>query len=864
MDIEVKNELLKITSDKIPKINDIVDVLENFDLSILSINTSKNSIKLKLDKPITENLEVFKKIVKHSLLGNIKKDCKLYYFYWLGFNLRKIEYLRALGIYQSQIMKFSYEFIINTYIKYAKDITGILDKKEAKIDASNVSEERVLKIFQQIVSNILKTNFPLNKETISFKINVRNFKHLLKGVNPNIEAFIYHRDFSGVHLRMSKIARGGIRHSERVDFREEIKDLMTTQQYKNAIIVPNGAKGGFYINAPFTKEDVKKYYTLFIDALLDLVDEDDFYLVVAADKGTSDFSDIANEIAQKKNYPFKDAFASGGKYGYSHKKLGITARGALESANVHFKEINKDIFKDEISVVGVGSMRGDVFGNGMLFNKNFKLIAAISSREIFIDPNPDIKKAYLERKRLFEKGLGWKSYDKNAISKGGGVFLRKEKTQKISKEIQELINYDKDTIETDELVRRLLTLKVDLLYFGGIGTYVKASDEINELISDKTNAQIRVNASDLNAYAVCEGANLALTNKARVEYSKKGKINLDAIDNSAGVNISDYEVNLKLAGISRKKLLEITDEVIKKVLVQNRLQPLRITQDLQYVSKKDISEISKLLSSLDTFKEVFASFGSKEPLRPVLAILLLYSKIYIKSKIDFYDEKAYLQYFPKEFKPQTHPLQKEISKTVLANKLLNVYGLKLMKNFSMQKVFTLLNLIKVLNLEKIRNEIFKLNDFKKQLRLLNLIDEIIDINIDTVFENTPVLIASLDELVRNQNKLKFVGLFLKISQETSTDIEEIKRIYSKINATVKLEKLLNHIRRIKTATTLEEEIKLQIYKNIELFLYNTIVHSITNSLHPRDFVKKEEFEKEGSICYYHYISNRLLINSLSY
>ena len=619
-------------------------------------------------------------------------------------NLREINLSRAFAKYIKQLIpEFSEEIVINTFVKHSKITANFINhflKKEKlkEFNITNEKENKIFILFKEIIKNTTKTNYFLKKETISFKIETKNFKHLLFGIQPNIEMFVYNYDFNGIHLRTSKISRGGIRYSNRIyDFREEIKDLMIAQELKNAIIVPSGAKGGFVINKEVSNDEFKEIYKKYIDALLDLIDlnenGDDNYFVVAADRGTANMSDIANEIAIKKGYFLKDAFASGGKNGYSHKKLGITAKGALISANEHFKKINKDIFKDEISVVGIGSMRGDVFGNGMLLNKKFKLIAAISHNEIFIDPNPNINLAFEERKRLFENSLSWSFYDKNKISKGGGVFKRKGKI-KLSKEIKQLINYNNDYILANELVKKLLTLNVDLLYFGGIGTYVKASDEFNINISDKENENIRVDARDLKAFAVCEGANLAFTMKGRYEYALNGgNINLDSIDNSAGVNISDYEVNMKIILnklIDKNKLTEneknsilkeLTNEVIEKVLQNNYSQSKYLS--INKPSKEEIIKILNILDNTDFFKREYfylphnetinLIFKENKIIRPAHAIIMLSYKIYKKREILknnlATDEKFLYEYFPKTFTKMfkkeilNHPLKKEIIAT---------------------------------------------------------------------------------------------------------------------------------------------------------------------------------------------------------
>ncbi|QCT94572.1 NAD-glutamate dehydrogenase [Caminibacter mediatlanticus TB-2] len=703
MKINIKNNLIIIETDKFITVSDFVTILNNFKIILEDFKKENNIYELKINKIINNN--EFIKILKLALNNKIPKFCKLYYLVFENLTLREINLTRAFAKYIKQLLlELSEEMVINTFIKHsnitANFVNFFLNKEDLKsFEVKDEKENKIFTLFNEIIKNITKTNYFLKKDTISFKIDTNKFKHLLFGIQPNIEMFVYHYDFNGIHLRTTKISRGGIRYSNRIyDFREEIKDLMIAQQAKNSIIIPSGAKGGFVINKKnINKEEFKSIYSKFIDALLDLIDLDkkgeDNYFVVAADRGTANMSDIANEIAIKRGYFLKDAFASGGKNGYSHKKLGITAKGALTAANEHFKKINKDIFKDELTVVGIGSMRGDVFGNGMLLNKNFKLIAAISHDEIFIDPNPNPKIAFEERKRLFENSLSWGFYDKSKISKGGGVF-KKEGKIKLSNEIKSLINYDKDYILATKLVKKLLTLKVDLLYFGGIGTYVKSSDEFNLYISDKENENIRVDAKELNAFAVCEGANLAFTMKARYEYAKKGgNINLDSIDNSAGVNISDYEVNMKIILnklVDEKKLTEnyknnilkeLTDEVVKKVLTNSSLQSKYLS--IKNSTKEEIINTLNILDNNDFFKREYFNlpnndsidliFKNNKIIRPAHAIIMLYNKIYkkrylLKNNLAT-DEKYLFEYFPKTFVKMfkkeilNHPLKKEIIAT---------------------------------------------------------------------------------------------------------------------------------------------------------------------------------------------------------
>ena len=750
--IEFKNQAFLIYSPIKYSITDIINLFQNLQIEITDTFSTKykNTYLYKLFTNLSaeefyKNKSNLIEIITKALNKEIYTLCKLYFFILKGFNFRKIELLRAIIKYQTQLVyEFNEKEIIETLIKNPEITTKIvtffeekfkgtypkgLEKEIKKLisDLKEINSYKIVSFFFTIIQNTLRTNYFLNKETIALKIYTQNFKSMLFGMQPNIEAFVYHIDFNGIHLRMSKISRGGIRYSNRKDFREEVKELVITQEAKNALIIPEGAKGGFYI---FKSKDVKKYYSLFIDALLDLVDSDvkvkkyddkDFYFVVAADRGTSNLSDVANEIAIKRNFFLKDAFASGGKTGYSHKALGVTAKGAIKSTSRFFKEIGKDLYKDKISVVGVGSMRGDVFGNGMLINKNFLLKGAISHKEIFIDPNPDPEIAYKERKRLFENSLSWSEYNKDLISKGGGVFSRNEKEIKLSPEIKEFLNIKEDIVSADFLAKKLLSAKVDLLYFGGIGTYVKSSEEENIHISDKANENIRIDAKDIKAFAVCEGANLAFTMKARFEYALSGgKINLDSIDNSAGVNTSDYEVNLKIilnSLVEKGKLTEeekvdillnqIKDEVLDKVFFNNYSHALLLSLDQIRMYKEKFIKIVEILETTDYFKrhyyhlpknsEIENLFNPKI-IRPALAIIMLYSKIFLKkyilNNLEFsdYHLKFLKHYFPKTFYKKfeneilNHPLKKEIITTSISNFIINNNGIGFLADYHKDKL----------------------------------------------------------------------------------------------------------------------------------------------------------------------------------
>ena len=462
----------------------------------------------------------------------------------------------------------------------------------------------------------MRTNYwQAGKDWISIKIDSRAIDEL-PAPRPLVEIFVYSPRMEGIHLRGGRVARGGIRWSDRrEDFRTEILGLMKTQMVKNAVIVPVGSKGGFYVKRPpvgGTREQVQAegiacYQTL-IRGLLDITDNyagdgirppadvvrhdpDDPYLVVAADKGTATFSDIANALAQEYGFWLDDAFASGGSAGYDHKKMGITARGAWESVKRHFRELGQDIQTTPFTVTGVGDMSGDVFGNGMLLSRHIKLVAAFDHRHIFIDPAPNPATSWDERKRLFDlPRSSWMDYDKSLLSAGGGIYDRAAKSIALSAEARAVLGIEAPTMTPIDLMRAILAAPVDLLYFGGIGTYVKASSESHADAGDRASDALRINGDQVRARVVGEGANLGFTQRGRVEAALAGrKINTDALDNSAGVDTSDHEVNIKIVtgeainrGALKREdrnalLFSMTDEVASLVLRHNYQQSQAIS-----------------------------------------------------------------------------------------------------------------------------------------------------------------------------------------------------------------------------------------------------------------------------------------------
>jgi glutamate dehydrogenase len=562
----------------------------------------------------------------------------------------------------------------------------------------------------------------------------------LPAPRPHVEIFVYSPSIEGVHLRFGKVARGGIRWSDRrEDFRTEILGLVKAQQVKNAVIIPVGAKGGFYpkqLPVNSTREAVQAaaiaaYQTL-IHAMLDLTDnilpdgsiappegvvrhdEDDPYLVVAADKGTATFSDIANGIAEGRGFWLGDAFASGGSHGYDHKKMGITAKGAWEAVKRHFRELGRDIQSEPFTCVGVGDMSGDVFGNGMLLSKATKLVAAFNHQHIFIDPTPDLEKSFAERKRMFDlPRSSWADYDKSLISTGGGVFARSLKEIPLSAAIQALIGSTATKLSPDEIIKALLTADVDLLWFGGIGTFIKAESQSNLDVGDRANDAVRINGAQVRAKVVGEGANLGATQLGRVEYAlNHGRINTDAIDNSAGVDTSDHEVNLKIlfsgplrraeiTGDARDALLnDMVDDVAALVLRDNYEQTLALSvsqdrgvKDLDAQGRfiRDLERRGKLDRAVEYLPDDEAlrkrAQAGQGLTRPELAVLLAYAKLdldaeivaselpdnpYFSGELVAYFPRAAASRFPNEL--ANHRLRREIIATSLANRIVNLAG----------------------------------------------------------------------------------------------------------------------------------------------------------------------------------------------
>lgn len=613
------------------------------------------------------------------------------------------------------------------------------DLAAALEEVADPNEDRILRTLFNLMDSTVRTNFYLRYQQedyfFSFKISSLGVLEM-PSPRPLYEVYVHSATMEGVHLRGGKVARGGIRWSDRPDdFRTEVLGLVKAQMTKNAVIVPVGSKGGFVTKRKSSDREimgdiVKDAYQTLMRGLLDLTDtrtsegvvqpqgviaydDQDPYLVVAADKGTAHLSDTANAVSESYNYWLGDAFASGGSHGYDHKELGITARGAWESVKRLFREMDHNIQEQPFTVVGIGDMSGDVFGNGMLLSRKIKLLAAFDHRHIFLDPDPDTEGSFQERERLFNlPRSNWEDYNPELISVGGGIYSRQLKEIPLSPQVAKWLGVKNKTIDVPGLIKLLLKAQADLLWNGGIGTYVKATTESNEEAGDRANDTVRIDATELQAKVIGEGGNLGMTQLARIEYAKNGgRLNTDAIDNSAGVDSSDHEVNLKiLLQVLRQEGLvkdleqgyQLLDEmegtVCQDVLRNNYTQTLSISLDEvrcqtdvePYLELIDRLGRSGLLDRRDEYLPARKEVSARQPnslLRPELSVLLAYSKMFLYRALldtELADNKIVndllLDYFPQQVidrypdSLQRHPLAKEITATMLTNRVVDQAG----------------------------------------------------------------------------------------------------------------------------------------------------------------------------------------------
>ncbi len=686
-----------------------------------------------------------------------------------GLNAREISMLRAYCKYLLQTgLTFSQTYMEQCLIEHAdiaKQLVNLFKLRfepgtqkaantspadklyksiEQSLDAvASLDQDRILRNFLGVITATVRTNYyqldadKNHKPYITFKFDTAKIPEL-PDPRPMFEIFVYSPRVEGVHLRSGKVARGGLRWSDRrEDFRTEILGLVKAQRVKNAVIVPTGAKGGFYVKKPPAggRENLMQEgitcYQQFISGLLDVsdnvkagkvvppknvvrYDDDDPYIVVAADKGTATFSDYANDIALQYDLWLGDAFASGGSVGYDHKKMGITARGAWEAVKLHFRDLGTNIQSEDFTVVGIGDMSGDVFGNGMLLSRHTKLVAAFNHMHIFIDPNPNPQKSYKERQRLFKLSRStWEDYDARLISKGGGIYSRRAKSIELSDQIRSWLNTQKKNVTPNELIQLLLKAPVDLLWNGGIGTYVKSSSELHTDAGDRSNDAVRVNANELRCKVIGEGGNLGLTQMARIEYALHGgRVDTDSIHNAGGVDCSDHEVNIKILlnqvmakhKLSEKQrntlLASMTNEVAELVLESNYWQSQAITlieaeapqlldEHARYAhSLENNGQLNRALEGLPDDEQLLERKAASNGLtRPEISVLVSYAKIIAKDALvdsDLLDDPYFaaelLRYFPSLLRERyateihAHPLRREILATFIVNRMINRMG----------------------------------------------------------------------------------------------------------------------------------------------------------------------------------------------
>ncbi|MBU6140887.1 MAG: NAD-glutamate dehydrogenase [Proteobacteria bacterium] len=798
---------------------------------------------------------------------------------------KSVYMLRAYYKYLYQIgFRYDHKYIADVLVRYS-NITKLLVKlfeekfdpasshkevanisaqiKEAMNRVSDVTDDAVIKKFFGVITATLRTNYYQAapdcsfKGYLSFKLDCKQVPGLPLPV-PYAEIFVCSPKVEGIHLRGGKVARGGLRWSDRQeDFRTEILGLVKAQQTKNAVIVPVGSKGGFVLKRDltgFTRDQLQQEgvecYKTFLRGLLDLTDnvvnkkiehprdvvrydEADPYLVVAADKGTATFSDIANGISAEYNFWLGDAFASGGSVGYDHKKMGITAKGGWISVIRHFREMGIDTQSQDFTCVGIGDLAGDVFGNGMLLSKHIKLVAAFNHMHIFLDPNPDAAKSFVERERMFNlPRSSWMDYDQSKISKGGGIFERSAKSLKISSEVKVILGIEEDELAPNDLIKAILKAPVDLIWNGGIGTYVKSTDESHQDVGDRANDPLRINGNELRCKVIGEGGNLGFTQKGRIEFALSGgRINTDAMDNSAGVDCSDHEVNIKIALIAamrakkltieeRNKFLEsMTDEVGRLVLEDNRLQ----TQAISIASSQGIKllgEQSQFLDRLEktgllkreieflpTRKEIDKRQNDHISMtRPELCVMLAYAKMDIYNQIlasdlvkDKYFESELFSYFPKTMQEKfadevaNHQLRREIIATQITNFVVNRMGITFISQLAQDTGFSVVDVVKNF---LIACDSFRIREVWEEVEKLD--GKVAShLQMQMFLSANKLLERSIQWLLRNQMKgdmSKVVGRFRKIADDLYSALPGVLAQASKESFERKIERYrLNNV-----------------------------------------------------------------------
>ncbi len=855
-------------------LSDVLPILENFGLKVIgespyAIKTANGEVYWILDFSMLLtgkgkfNLEKVQSLFQDAFAkvwtGKLEDD---------GFNRlilgaelggREVSILRAFAKYERQIGgTFSQSYIEDTFSRYPsiakliiklfnlkfdpkkktseKNITKVEADIETSLDnVANLDDDRIIRRVVEMVGATIRTNYfqadanNEEKSYISFKIEPKLISDIPKPV-PAFEIFVYSPQVEGVHLRGGKVARGGLRWSDRrEDFRTEVLGLVKAQQVKNTVIVPVGAKGGFVCKQlpQGTRQEIfeagKECYKTFIRGLLDItdnivageivpptsvvrLDEDDPYLVVAADKGTATFSDIANGISEEYNFWMGDAFASGGSVGYDHKGMGITAKGGWESVKRHFREMDVDCQTTDFTCVAIGDMAGDVFGNGMLLSKHIRLQAAFNHLHIFVDPNPNAASTYVERERLFNlPGCSWEDYNKSLLSEGGEIYSRSAKSLKLTPQIMKMLGTKKQSMAPIELIQALLSMQVDLLWNGGIGTYVKGSSETHLEVGDRANDALRINGKELKAKIVGEGGNLGFTQLGRIEYAAHGgRINTDAIDNAGGVDCSDKEVNIKillntlvqngdLTVKQRNKLLyDMTEDVSVKVLEDcyRQTHSLSITamrggsqlkEQSRFIHELErTGKLDRALEFIPNDDEIADRLVKGVGLtRPELSVLLAYNKMVLKDDLvcpeitgNSYYDKFLVEYFPQMLQQkyltemQSHPLRAEIIATQLANAIGNDMGFNFVNRMFEETGETV---AEIANCYTVASNVFGMADMWKKIEAL---DNKIPTAVQTemLFQIRRTVRRATRWFLRHRNKALDVAESIKFYRSTFIDL----------------------------------------------------------------------------------------------
>lgn len=806
-------------------LSDVLPMLENFGLRVVDespykITNEQGEVSWIMDFTMLyktnnnfdmeKSQELFQEAFSNTWANELEDDGFNRLILGGGITGRKVTIVRAYAKYMRQIgSSFSIEYIANTmacYPEIAKLLIDLFHQKfsprlrrnKSKIESiessvlqkldkvSNLDDDRIIRRYLDLIKATLRTNFYQNndageaKSYVSFKLLPANIPEMPLPM-PKFEIFVYSPRIEGVHLRGGKVARGGLRWSDRMeDFRTEVLGLVKAQQVKNTVIVPVGAKGGFVCKKMPTnasraeiQAEGQACYRIFIRSLLDItdnikdgsiippkdvvrLDEDDPYLVVAADKGTATFSDIANGISQEFNFWLGDAFASGGSVGYDHKKMGITARGAWESVKRHFREVGINCQTTPFTCVGIGDMSGDVFGNGMLLSEQTKIVCAFNHMHIFFDPDPDPVSTYKERQRLFaDPSLNWDDYDRSLISKGGGIFKRSDKSIKLSPEMKKALGTRQQSMSPVELIHNVLKMPVDLIWNGGIGTYIKSSKESHSDVGDRANDVLRINGKDVQAKIIGEGGNLGVTQLGRIEYAANGgRINTDFIDNVGGVDCSDNEVNIKillntlvtngdLTVKQRNQLLyEMTDDV-SEIVIQDCYRQTQSISITQMMGVKQLKEQLRFIHALErdgslnrelefipTDDEISERVITGQGLtRPELSVLIAYGKMVLKEELNIdsiTNNEYYNRYLVEAFPPvlgeryvaqmQEHPLRSEIIATKLTNEIVNDMGLNFVHRLHEE---TGAEVTEICNAYSIVKEVFNMGDLWEEVEDLD-------------------------------------------------------------------------------------------------------------------------------------------------